>query len=81
MSNEQIVKEYGRAKSRKRYQSVALCSLLIALYYLVSDNEQAPLVYKRSRQDGVSGDPFQTAPIVKYLNTRRVLDADKDQPL
>jgi hypothetical protein len=43
MSNEQIVKEDGRAKSRKRYQSASLllsanCSLLPALYSLLTAN-------------------------------------------
>jgi hypothetical protein len=40
----------------------------------LSDNAEVPLVYKRNRHDGVSGAPFRTTTIVKYLNTRRVLN-------
>ncbi|MDR1215690.1 MAG: hypothetical protein LBK25_03305 [Treponema sp.] len=35
----------------------------------VSNNTEVPLASKRNRQDGVSGDPFLTTPVVKYLNT------------
>jgi hypothetical protein len=38
----------------------------------VSDNAEVPLACKRNRQDGVSGAPFRTTPVKKYLNTRRV---------
>jgi hypothetical protein len=38
----------------------------------VSGGAEVPLACKRNRQDGVSGDPFLTTPIEKYLNTRRV---------
>jgi hypothetical protein len=41
----------------------------------VSNNAEAPLVYKRSRQDGVSGTPFRTTPLMKSLNTLRVGDS------
>ncbi|MDR1215183.1 MAG: hypothetical protein LBK25_00715 [Treponema sp.] len=45
-------------------------------FLLVSDassnNEKVSLACKRNRQDGVSGTPFRTTTIVKYLNTRRV---------
>ncbi|MDR1215828.1 MAG: hypothetical protein LBK25_04000 [Treponema sp.] len=37
-----------------------------------SHNEKVPLVYKRSRQVGVSGSAFRTTPRVKSLNTLRV---------
>jgi hypothetical protein len=38
----------------------------------VDNNAEVPLVYKRNRPVGVSGDPFRTATIVKFLNTLRV---------
>jgi hypothetical protein len=38
----------------------------------VPDNAEAPLGYKRNRQDGDSGATFQTTPVEKYLNTLRV---------
>ncbi|MDR1215886.1 MAG: hypothetical protein LBK25_04310 [Treponema sp.] len=36
------------------------------------NNAEVPLVYKRNRPVGVSGTPFRTTPVVKYLNTLRV---------
>jgi hypothetical protein len=33
---------------------------------------EVPLACKRNRQDGVSGATFQTTPVMKLLNTRRV---------
>jgi hypothetical protein len=51
----------------------------------VSGNTEAPLVYKRSRQVGVSGTPFRTTPVMKYLNTLRVIVSEvsdnKEAPL
>ncbi|MDR1216299.1 MAG: hypothetical protein LBK25_06430 [Treponema sp.] len=38
-----------------------------------TDNAEEPRLQAWFRQDGVSGTPFRTITIVKYLNTRRVL--------
>ncbi|MDR1216595.1 MAG: hypothetical protein LBK25_07935 [Treponema sp.] len=71
----------GVLKPSCRRQRVPLsnnthCEVFTRLAYGVSahlpNNAQAPLVYKRSRQDWDSGAPFLTIPVVKYLNTPRV---------